>query len=331
METRKVQQVGGGTYTVSIPVQWANDHDVGAGDTAYLYTHRDGSLVLRWDEKENSRLAATDIELADSEPRVAEHVLDAAYTAGYGKIVLRAPGGFTAEQRRTLGDRTRTLSGVDVTEETDTRLVVRGLLDAGDVSIRQSVLQLRFTALATQDAAMDALADGAAGIEHVVERDREADRIARFVGRHFNRALVDLEAVDQLGLSRRRLFEYHTATRHGRRIATNAVEIARIARRADDSLADDVTAELRSVDDGVRDLVEDAIDALVDGDGRSSAHTVREQRATVRRNADRLERALADHDPSSTHLVGRVLDRLRRTADRGAAVAGLALQSSLRA
>lgn len=331
METRKVQQVGGGTYTVSIPVHWANEHDVGAGDTAYLYTHRDGSLVVRWDEKENSRLAVTDVELVDSTPRFAEHALDAAYTAGYARIVLRASDGLGAEQRRAITDRTRTLSGVDVTEETDRHVAVRGLLDAGDVSIRQSVLQLRFTALAAHDAAMDALADGSTGIEHVVERDREADRTARLVARHFNRALVDMDEVDQLGLSRRRLFEYHTATRHVRRIATNAVEIARIARRADASLAGDVAAELQAVDDVVRNIVEDATDALVDADARSVAHAVRKQRAAVRRDTDRLERALADHDASTTHLVVRVLDRLRRTADRGAAVADLALQSSLRA
>lgn len=330
METRKVQQVGGGTYTVSIPVQWANDHDVGAGDTAYLYTHRDGSLVLRWDEKENSRLAVTDVELVESDPSVAEHVLDAAYTAGYDRIVFRASGGLTAEQRRTISDRTRTLSGVNVTEETDTHVTVRGLLDAGDVSIRQSVLQLRFTALAAHDAAMDAFAGAATDVGHVVERDREADRIARLVDRHFNRALVDMDEVDQLGLSRRRLFEYDAATRHVRRTAVNAVEIANVARRTDTEPPDDVTAELRAVHSGVRGVVENATEALVDGDARSVAHAAREQRADVRQDAEGLERALVERAASTTPSVVRVLDRLRRTADCGAAIADLALQASLR-
>jgi hypothetical protein len=27
METRKIQKVGGGTYTVSIPAQWAKEHN----------------------------------------------------------------------------------------------------------------------------------------------------------------------------------------------------------------------------------------------------------------------------------------------------------------
>ena len=50
METRKIQQVGGGTYTVSIPAQWAKEHDIEATSTAYLYTYRDGSLVVRWND-----------------------------------------------------------------------------------------------------------------------------------------------------------------------------------------------------------------------------------------------------------------------------------------
>ncbi|MFC6736897.1 AbrB/MazE/SpoVT family DNA-binding domain-containing protein, partial [Halolamina salina] len=67
METRKIQQVGGGTYTVSIPISWAEEHGVEAGETAYLYTHRDGSLIVRWGEREETALGAVDVEAGDAD------------------------------------------------------------------------------------------------------------------------------------------------------------------------------------------------------------------------------------------------------------------------
>ena len=102
METRKIQKVGGGTYTVSIPAQWAKEHNIEAASTAYLHTHHDGSLVVRWNEKDQSELAATQIELADADPRVAERMLYAAYMAGFKRITLRAQDGLTSDESRPV-------------------------------------------------------------------------------------------------------------------------------------------------------------------------------------------------------------------------------------
>jgi phosphate uptake regulator len=141
METGKFQQVGGGTYTVSIPVSWANEHDIEAGTTAYLYTHRDGSLVVRWNEKDDSELATTDIGLDDTGPEVAERMLGAACSAGFKRRQLRSSEGATSAQRRAADARTRGLTGVGITDGSTHHVTVRGILDASDVSIRRSTVQ----------------------------------------------------------------------------------------------------------------------------------------------------------------------------------------------
>lgn len=329
METRKVQQVGGGTYTVSIPVGWANEHDVGAGDTAYLYPHSDGSLVVRWNEREHSALAATTVDLDGTTPAAAERALDAAYAAGYRRIELRAAGGLGDEQRRAVVDRARTLSGVDVTEEDDNTVVVQGLLAAGDISVRQSVLQLRFTALSLHERATAALGPAAADVEHVLDRTRESDRLARLVVRQSNRALVDRAALDDLGLSRRQLAEYALAARQLDRVAAEAAGVARRVRDCDREAGEGLAAELRDLGEAARAVVEDATDALVDDGDGEAARAARVRAATVVEDARGVERALVEREPSAGVYLVRVLDHLVRTASCGQRIAEAALRASL--
>jgi len=349
METRKVQQVGGGTYTVSIPVHWANEHDVGAGDTAYLYTHSDGSLVVRWAEREHSSLAATTVRLGGATPAAAERALDAAYAAGFKRIELRGGGGeddddddaLGAERRRALRDRARTLSGVGVTEEDDGAVVVQGVLDAGDVSVRQSVLQLRFTALSMHERATDALAAAAAGtdatgaaaadVERVLDRTRESDRLARLVVRQANRALVDRSALEDLGLSRRRLAEYALAARQLDRVAGAAAGVARRVRDCDRDAGGEPTAALRDVAEAARGVVDGATDALVvDGGDRAAAQAACDRAGAVLEDAEAVERALLERDRAAGVHLSRVLAHLERTAECGQRVAAAALRAAVR-
>jgi len=330
METRKVQQVGGGTYTVSIPVHWANEHDVGAGDTAYLYPHSDGSLVVRWAERDHSALAATTVDVDGGTPAAAGRALDAAYTAGFKRIELRAADGLGDEQRRAVVDRARTLSGVGVTEEDDSAVVVQGLLDAGDVSIRQSVLQLRFSALSVHERATAALAAAAPDVDRVLDRTRESDRLARLVARQANRALVDRSVLDDLGLSRRRLAEYAVAARQLDRVAGHAAGVSRRVRDCGGGVTEGVAAELADVGETARGVVDDAIGALVDGGDCEAAQAVHDRAGAVAAEGERVERALLEREGAeSTHLV-RVLDHLLRTAACGERVAAAALRVSLR-
>ncbi|MFW5973873.1 MAG: PhoU domain-containing protein, partial [Natrialbaceae archaeon] len=236
METRKIQQVGSGTFTVSIPADWAADHDIEAGTTAYLYTHRDGSLVVRWNEKERSDLATTEVELDDGDPTVAARALVTAYAAGYSTIRLQAPGGFADAQRRAIHERARDLTGVEVTDESSTRVVVRGLLNTGDVSVRQSTIQLKYVTLSMVESAIDCLA-GETTCEHIVDRDDDADRLFWLLTRHFNRSLQNMIELDQLDISRAQLFTYFATARQFERIADHAVTTARHVERSDHAVS----------------------------------------------------------------------------------------------
>jgi phosphate uptake regulator len=333
METRKIQKVGGGTYTVSIPVDWAEEHGIQAGNTAYLYTHRDSSLVVRWNEKEHSELATTDIELDDSDPDAAERMLRAAYAAGFKRIRLRAPQGnlLTSEQRRAIDACIRRFAGFEIAEETDRSVTVRGLLDASNVSIHQSTVRLKHITLSMYEAALDLFAGEITEPERVITRDDEVDRIVRLITRHFNRSLLELAELDQLGISRAKLFEYYVTARRFDRIADHAVKIARCVQRTEYTVSEELLTESRAIGDDSRQVIEAASSALINGEATETAHSALDDCEHVIQEARRLDRTLIDRGPEEAYLLTRVLDSVIRTAEHGGNIAELALRASLRA
>ena len=330
METRKIQKVGGGTYTVSIPAQWAKEHNIEAASTAYLYTHSDGSLVVRWNEKEHSDLAATQVALSDTEPRVAERMLRAAYTAGFKRITIRAQDGLTSEQRRAINTCTRRLTGLDVSEETECSVTLRYLLDTSDVSIRQSLLQLQSITLSMYEAAMEFIAKETDESDYIINRDDEADRIYWLITRHFNRALLEFAELDQLGVSRPQLFEYYVTARQLERIADHTVKIVRRAQRADHAISEELLSKVNTISVDTHLVVRDASDAVLSDTSTDVAHSALDRCEQVIQEARKLDQTLIDQAPEDAYVLTRVLDSLIRIARSGRNIAELRLRSSLR-
>jgi len=74
METRKLQEVGGGTFTVSIPRAWAENNGFEVGMELQLYTHRDGSILVRSSDTDINCLDEATIEAAGEGPNTAHAI-----------------------------------------------------------------------------------------------------------------------------------------------------------------------------------------------------------------------------------------------------------------
>jgi phosphate uptake regulator len=338
METRKVQQVGGGTYTVSIPISWAEEHGIKAGETAYLYTHRDGSLVVRWGEREENALGAVAVDLAEfgadgsrgstgSAATVATRTLDAAYAAGFDRITLHTEDD---AQREAITDRARTLVGVGVAEQTDAHVSVKWLLEAGSLSIEQSVRQLRFVAASMFDAAMATFTGATAEAGYITDRAEETDRLGRLIERRFTRALMLFEELDRLDATRPQLFAGYRTARELERVATEAAAIARAVERLEPAASTALADEIRTAGEATREAVETATDAVTDGGSPATAQRASERATAATEHARALQRTVAEEQPTDAVLLTRVLDSVRRTARGAETLGGIALQRSVR-
>lgn len=331
METRKIQKVGGSTFTVSVPKHWANENGIEAGSEVSLSIHIDGALVVRDSPKEGSRLARAVMELKDDDPESIRRALEAGYTAGFETVELRADDAFGTDQHRAVTEVTKRLVGMEVLATTEDRIAVRTLLDAAEVSVRQSVVQLKFVALSMHRTASGALVDDdSCDPDRLFDRDDEVDRLFEMVGRHFNRSLVELGEIDDLGVDRRELFEYRETARQLERVADHAVDIARVSDRLSARPRDEVAGEIREIADEARAVVDDATAVVLSDAPAGRANGALDRYGTVQDRVRALEDRLCDDAPAEDPLLFRTLGSLERTAANGANVARTALRAATR-
>jgi len=357
MKTRKLQQVGGGTYTVSIPKEWADAHALEAGMELNLYAHSDGSIVVRTEERDGGDISTTRIEVSGEAPALVERALRAAHAVGFETVTLVPDEAFTGAQRRAARSVVRDLVGTDLLVERAEEITVQHLLDASTVSVRQSVVQLQFTALSVHREATDAVVEGDVRTGQIRERAAEADRLARMVHRHAARSLTSFEELDRLGVSRTDLFDYEATARALRRVASEAVRTAESAEGLSQPLPESVGATVRETAEDARAVVDEATTAVLDGPDPATAHAALDRRdetvATVTAATDALFDASVTHfdgavvgatdgatdggrtQPTAERVAtaaaaSRVLDTVRRTAECGGTVADVALRAAVR-
>jgi phosphate uptake regulator len=328
METRKLQKIGGSTYSVSLPKEWATEHSLEAGMPIHLYPHTDGSLVIRGAKRDDAPLSRIEITLPTSDVATARRALGAAYAVGYDAVALVAPAEFDPDDRRTLRRFAETMVGMSVVEETDARITVENLLDSAEVSIQQSVGQLQFVALSMHRTAVDALRDGG-DPDRLGQRDDDVDRLFGLLTRQFNRSLADLEAIDHLDVGRSALFDAYLTARQLERVADHAVAIGSLADRVGPSAPDAVLDDVTSLAERARAVVELATTATVES-REERAYDALARRDAVVDDVDVLGRALFERSPPGGYALSSVLHRLRRTAACGANVARVTLRASVR-
>jgi phosphate uptake regulator len=214
---------------------------------------------------------------------------------------------------------------------TEERIAVRTLLDAGEVSVPQSVGQSKFVALSMHRTASAALVGETACVpDRLFDRDDEVDRLFRMVARHFNRSLVELGEIDDLGVDRWELFAYRETVRQLERVADHAVDVVRTADRLSSPPTGDVAGELRAVADDARTTVDDATAVVLSDAPVARAHEALDGYRAARDRIRALEERLRDDAPAVDPLVFRALGSLERTAANGANVARTALRATTR-
>ncbi|WP_436935086.1 PhoU domain-containing protein [Halovenus marina] len=328
MDTRKVQTVGGGTYMVSLPKEWAESRDIDRGDTVNVHSHIDGILVIQTGEREEDMLGAVTVPVTADDADELERTLRAAYAAGSTEVTFDAVETFTNEQRRVINQVARNLPGVSIAEESDTSISVRTLLDADEVSIRQSVRQLKFVALSMHRDATAPLT-GETEPASLADRDDQADRLYAMIDRTFTRGLARLDQVDALELTRPELFELWAATHELERVADHAEALGTAVRRIDGSVDQSMRDEIDVIASQSRQIVSESVDALVGDGGVDTLHETLNARDALREEITACTYQLSTSETNAERVIP-VLDRLRRTAEHGGNIAEFGLRRAVR-
>jgi phosphate uptake regulator len=328
METRKVQVTGGSTFTVSIPKAWAEDHGVSAGSEVTFYPEGDSLLLsVRRDEDPIEGI----LEIDDVHGRDLTRAVVTMYVSGFDLIRLEAEK-IAADQRRSVRDATQALVGLEVVEETGSRVLLQDLLDSGQLSVHNAVTRMRLIAVTMLSDAVTAVVENDADLaDDVRERDDDVDRLWFMVSRVFRSMLRNPSAAADLDIGREACFDHHSVARQLERIGDHAAKVADLSMEIDPT-SEEVAEPLLALHDDAIAVVELAMDAFLEPESDRATRLANRARADVE-EIDEHTRAVDERirgldDPLQAQHLGLIVDSLSRTADYGGNIAETALQNA---
>jgi len=320
VETRKVQLTGSSTFTISLPKEWAVENGIEPGMTLSLCPDA-GSLEVCAE-------AGTDVEttveasgLGASELR---RTIFALYAAGFETITVLFDDDSTREQRRAVSETATRLAGVELLGAGQNEVRLRNLLDGEQLSLDRTLLQLQYDVLSMQQATVGGLTvSGEDQLRHVRD-DASFRRRYGVLSRHAERGLVDPAMRSSLGLTRRTLLDYLTAGRELRGVADATLSLAAAAR--DIAVPPAWGDEVAELSHTARQLVEDALAALVEPGDAATGQGVARDVSTLRADVDDFSRRVYDRDLDEPRALARSIETLGRTADCADSIGRRAVQ-----
>ncbi|MFB6107895.1 MAG: PhoU domain-containing protein [Haloplanus sp.] len=318
METRKVQRLGPSTLAMTLPAEWAQEHDVEKGDEVSLRMGGKGTLTVLPESASTEDSTAT-IRADNLDAGALERAIVAQYVLGRRVIHIdKSEGALDSDHINAVYRAETQLMGLGVIEETPERIAIRCSVDPEDFTLDNLLERLENTGSTMRGEAVKALAHGNPDLaERALNRERQANKIFVLLLRLIFMAYQNPNLARAVGLeSGFPLIGYRSVAKNLELTADNAEDIAHIALDADDHSLDvdgSTMRRIREITDQVDEITATAVQAVVERDYDQSIDVRRMYTEITER-----EREILDDLPEMSNdellRVREVLVSLQQTA-----------------
>jgi phosphate transport system protein len=202
LETRKLQKIKGGSFTLSLPKQWVEKRELKSGEQIIVAEEDDGSLRIA--PMSAGFEKPFEVTLAvESFPNLQalEYCVATYYIQGSTQINITSKKIMSAEQKKRLKQLRTELPGVEVAEEEANHLSFQVLIDPASVSMESLIEKTSAFSLKLQEDAASALVEwNLALAKEVQERAGEAQRHYRVMIRQVALASLSRHIADKIGV-----------------------------------------------------------------------------------------------------------------------------------
>ncbi|MFP8952204.1 PhoU domain-containing protein [Natrialbaceae archaeon A-arb3/5] len=322
---RTVQIAGNSTFVVSLPKEWALSQDLDAGMSMYLYPHEDRLVATPGTIENETKAGTIDADSFAGETAATLHRIRTAYLAGCDRLTVTGIDALDDRGHRTIERTLGRLIGMEVETVNENAITATNILDAGEVSLTQTIAQARQLTLERHEDVVSAVLDDDEELARQVTDHDNVDRLFSFVTRGFYRGLENVYEINQLGTNRTAAFRTYRTACHLRRVGTHAEEIATVATRQTAPPPAEVADRIETLAADARAAVELGLAGDTNG--------ALERRAAVRETAAQLDRQLyartRDSEETDAYLYGTMLWSLRHTADAGVSLVRVTSDESI--
>ncbi|MFW6038430.1 MAG: PhoU domain-containing protein [Candidatus Saliniplasma sp.] len=226
-ESRKVQKTGGSTFIVSLPKSWVREKEIEAGDSLILAPQDDGSIVVSSEREYEKKANVKELNIHEEEPSSLIRSLIGIYMAGFLKIELKDKAGIKPELRNAIMNFTRMVIGPEIIEESETRIILKDLIDPSEFSQRKGLRRMYLIVKKMHEDAIQAFRNKNKNLARdVIERDSDADRLYWMITKHYNMLMSNPRLLESMKISRNRSLSYMLVSRAMERIGDHAVRVA---------------------------------------------------------------------------------------------------------
>src|SRR6056297_1427385 len=271
METRKVQRLGPSTLAMTLPAEWAKEHDVEKGDEVSIRMGGKGTLTVL-PESASTEESEAIIHADNLDAGALERAIVAQYVLGRRVIhVEKSEGALDSEHINAVYKAETQLMGLGVIEETPESIAIRCSVDPEDFTLDNLLERLENTGSTMRGEAVKALAHGNADLaQRSLNRERQANKIFVLLLRLIFTAYQNPNLARAVGLEEGfPLIGYRSVAKNLELTADNAEDIANICLDAEDNTLDVDSATMRRIrefTDQVDEITVTAVRAVVDRD-----------------------------------------------------------------
>ncbi|MFW6457926.1 MAG: PhoU domain-containing protein [Halodesulfurarchaeum sp.] len=274
MDTRKVQRLGPSTLAMTLPAEWARDNGVQKGDEVAIRTTAEGTLTVTPESIRNEESEAT-IVVGEFDADAVERAIIGQYVLGRRIIHVTAEETLGGPHINAVYEAESQLMGLGVIEETPDRITIRCSVDPEDFDLENLLTRLENTGRTMRNEAMKALARSNIDLaERALNRERQANKIFVLLLRLIFTSYRNPSLAREMGLADGfPLIAYRSVAKNLELIADNAENMAEIVLDAEGGrlgLDDTTVRHIRDHNEGVNELTELSVEAIVSRDFRTA-------------------------------------------------------------
>lgn len=127
---RRIQKVGSGTLTVSLPSRWVKARGLNSGSVVEITEMPDGSLRISTEAKPKTKHLTVTFDAGKySDQGLLNRLIVGAYLQGAEEIRIISGEGLTGELQSSISKTIDMLPGVEVVEQTYRRVIIQSFVD----------------------------------------------------------------------------------------------------------------------------------------------------------------------------------------------------------
>ncbi|MEN6516600.1 MAG: phosphate uptake regulator PhoU [Methanospirillum sp.] len=323
MDIRRVQMTGGSSLVVTLPKEWTTAMQIRKNDPVRITAQPDGTLLISATITDDQVQRTKELDASTcTNPTFLFRTLIGCYIAGYSAITVRAKTRLRPFVRTVVRDFTQMTIGQEVTEESETAIRIKDLLNPSELPFENTLKRMYVIIRSMHEDAITAIEKRDVELAgEMIGEDRDVDRLQWLIARQTNMIMKEANLARKMGTSPGEASSFAAVARILERIGDHAVRIAKNAVvLADEQVEPEIVARLRTASAFSIDVLDRALASFFTRDMHLANRTIEEVRE-AETMAEEIHTIALSLPAGPAIALGYIAESIRRVGEYSSDIA----------